>query len=126
MQRHQVNRQLFPVLRSYGDTDVLQLEVLEGVGALYKESNFWRDFQKARGGHAMDEWKRLCSHVSTENRIVSSLEESGLSSLMKEAVLKEIIKPSVNIEGLEETVYNTISKSGWGYTRIQTLPKQLV
>lgn len=59
----------------------------------------------------MDEWTRLCSHLHTEGRIVSSLEETGLSSVMKGAVLKEIIKPTVEISGLEKTVYDTVNDS---------------
>ncbi len=59
----------------------------------------------------MDDWKRLCSHAYTEGKIVSHLEETGLSPLLKEAVLKEIIKPSVEINSLEETVYTTVSNS---------------
>lgn len=59
----------------------------------------------------MDEWRHLCGHVHTEPKVVSSLEESGLSSVLKDAVLKEIVKPSVNIRNLEETVYETITKS---------------
>ena len=59
----------------------------------------------------MDDWKRLCSHAHTEGKIVSHLEETGLSPLLKTAVLKEIIKPSVEISSLEETVHKTISNS---------------
>ena len=59
----------------------------------------------------MDEWKRLCSHAHTEDKIVSRLEASGLLSVMKEAVLKEVVKPSVEIGGLEQTVYDTVNGS---------------
>ncbi len=59
----------------------------------------------------MDEWKRLCSHAHTEGRIVSRLEETGLLSVMKDAVLKEVTNPSVEIGGLENTVYDTVTSS---------------
>ena len=59
----------------------------------------------------MEDWKKLCSHAGTEGKIVSHLEETGLSSHLKKAVLKEIIKPTVDISNLEETVYTTISNS---------------
>lgn len=59
----------------------------------------------------MDGWKRLCSYTDTEDKIVSRLEETGLSSVMKDSVLKEILKPSVEISKMEQTVYDTIKTS---------------
>lgn len=59
----------------------------------------------------MDEWKRLCSHAYTEGRVVSRLAETGLSAVMKDAVLKEIIKPAVGMAGLEKTVNDTVNNS---------------
>ena len=58
-----------------------------------------------------DDWKRLCSHAHTESRILSRLEETGLLSTMKETVLKEVIKPSVEIGEVERTVYETVNTS---------------
>lgn len=59
----------------------------------------------------MDEWKRLCSHAHTEDKIVSRLQETGLLSMMKNAVLKEVVKPSVEIGGVEKTVYGAVANS---------------
>ena len=64
----------------------------------------------------MDVWKRLCNHPHTEDKIVSSLEECGLIAVLKDAAVKEVIKPSVSINNLEESVYDTITKSGEPYT----------
>jgi hypothetical protein len=44
--------------------------------------------------------------VDTEGRITSRLEESGLLSMIKIALLKEVVKPSIKIGGVEKTVYD--------------------
>ena len=59
----------------------------------------------------MDEWKRLCSHVDTEGRILSRLEENGISSHLKQAVLRDILSPSVDVDELEKAVYNIVASS---------------
>ena len=59
----------------------------------------------------MDRWERLCSRADTESKILSRFEDNGLSLLMKQAVLKEVVKPSVKIYDLEDTVYNSVISS---------------
>lgn len=69
----------------------------------------------------MDEWKRLCSHAHTEGKVVSRLQDTGLLSLMKDAVTKEVVKPSVEIRGVERTVYDAVENSG----KVASCPKAL-
>ena len=59
----------------------------------------------------MDEWKRLCSHAHTEDRVTSSLEETGLLARMKGAVCREVVKPSVEMGGVEKTVFDAVANS---------------
>lgn len=59
----------------------------------------------------MDEWQRLCFHAYTEGRVTSSLQESGLLSAMKDAICREVVKPSVEIGGVEKTVYDAVANS---------------
>lgn len=55
-----------------------------------------------------DEWSYLCSHPDTERKVLSRLENSDLCSDMKQVVSREIVKPSVSVEGLEDTIYNIV------------------
>ncbi len=59
------------------------------------------------------EWRRMCSHPHTEGRIISRLEETGVTSFMKQAVLAEVVSnPSLDISGLEEAVIDIVKSSG--------------
>lgn len=58
-----------------------------------------------------DEWSYLCSHPDTEKKVLSRLENSDLCSDMKQVVSREIVKPSVSVEGLEDTIYNIVTST---------------